>query len=280
MRQKISDRIPEALWIASRANPRIVALAKLSQPKYRREEKLFLAEGVKLSREAAGLPEVRYILISSDDGYADASVLDIAAARPSGCEVLILPAAAFSKVSTESAPQGVITVLQNMERLHRPWEPASLKAAPDSRLLAVDGVQDPGNLGTIIRTARAFGYRRLYLGGCADIYHPRTVRASMGALFRTEIVLCPDLPAALTALRSSGRRILAAALSQNALQLGEAMLDVRDCIVIGNEGHGVSPEVCAASDALIRIPMEEGCESLNAAGAAAVLMWEYYRTFG
>ncbi len=144
-------------------------------------------------------------------------------------------------------------------------------------MFAVSEVRDPGNLGTIVRTAAAFGCGRVLLGGCADIYNPKTVRASMGALFKVRLDLTDDMPGMLASVRKHGRRALAAALSDDALELGTEPLAETDVIVVGNEGHGLSPEIIAAADRVIRIPMAPGTESLNAAGAAAVLMWEQAR---
>lgn len=275
----ITARCRDATFLTSRTNPLVASLSRLSMSKYRREQRLFLAEGVKLSREAAHLPEVRYVILSSDDGYADTALLDIAETCPDPRAVIVLPASTFAKISTENAPQGIITVLSAMDSWHRPWSPETAAETTGERILAVDSVQDPGNLGTMIRTAAAFGYSRVLLGGCADIYHPRTVRASMGTLFRMRIDLCASLADALGTLRLGGRRVLAAALTEHAWPLGQMELKSDDCIVIGNEGHGVGEDVLASSDGVVRIPMEESAESLNAAGAAAVLMWEYYRAF-
>ena len=214
---------------------------------------------------------------------ADETVLSIVRRAPAAARILVLPSQVFSKISTENAPQGIITVLAPLGKLHcrggdvRSDRLASLRG---KRVLAVDSVQDPGNLGTIIRTAAAFGYKRILLGGCADIYHPRTVRATMGTLFRMEIDVCSSLPESLAALQKDGHRILSAALADNSLCLGKDALRPDDCMVIGNEGHGVSAAVLSLSDGVVRIPMAEGTESLNAAGAAAVLMWEYFTTFG
>jgi len=279
MKQKITDRIPGAVRITSRTNPLVISLSKLVQTKHRREQGLFLAEGVKLSEEASSTDAVRYVLVQDEDGYADEAVLDVAARCPDPSRVITLPESVFSKITTENAPQGIITVMAHMESLHRDF-PTEASALPEGRVLAVDCVRDPGNLGTVIRTAHAFGYRTVVAGGCADIYHPRTVRAAMGALFHTRILVCSDLAQALVALRESGHRILSAALAQDALELGRCELQPRDCVVIGNAGHGVSDAMLSLSDGVVRIPMCEGSESLNAAGAAAVLMWEYYRTFG
>ena len=272
--RNVTERIPRASAIASRANPLAVRLAKLSQAKFRREEGLFLAEGKKLSAEAAGLPEVEYVLVRAEDGRAEEELVEIAARCPRPERVCVLAPAVFEKISTESAPEGIITVLSPISRLHRMWQ-GGADIGPRERILALDAVRDPGNLGTVLRTAAAFGYDRLLCCDCADLYHPRTVRASMGALFRVRVDLVPELPAALAALRGAGRRVLAAALREDALRLGRDAIRPDDCVVVGNEGHGVSPETIAACDAAVRIPMAPGTESLNAAGAAAVLMWEY-----
>ncbi len=281
--QRIIDVCPRAEVITSRANPLVVSLGKLSDAKHRVEQALFLAEGVKLSREAAGMTEIRYLLLRSDDGMADDAVLSIVHRAPASARIIILPSQVFAKISTENAPQGIITVLSPLRHLHV-WETTAdskrFSALRGRRVLAVDSVQNPGNLGTIIRTAAAFGYTRILLGGCADIYHPKTVRASMGALFRMEIDVCRSLQKSLSALRDDGHRILSAALSDNSLSLGSDSLQKDDCVVIGNEGHGVSEEVLTLSDGVLRIPMAQGTESLNAAGASAVLMWEYFKTFG
>ncbi len=280
---RILDVIPRAEVITSRANPLVVSLGKLSEAKHRAEQALFLAEGVKLSKEAAGMAEIRYIILRSDDGMADETVLSLANRAPLSARILVLPSQVFAKISTENAPQGIITVLAPLDALHRRDGVVCderIRSLHDKRVLAVDSVQDPGNLGTIVRTAAAFGYKRILLGGCADIYHPRTVRASMGTLFRMEIDVCSSLADALSALQMDGHRILAAALADNSLCLGKDALRPDDCMVIGNEGHGVSAAILALSDGIVRIPMAEGTESLNAAGAAAVLMWEYFTTFG
>ncbi len=281
MIQRIFDTLPHAETITSRTNGTVVSLGKLSLAKHRAEQGLFLAEGVKLSEEAAGLPEIRYILLRSDDGQAEEYLLTIARRAPTSARILVLPAQVFEKISTENAPQGIITVLAPLSRIHRTISVDDCgQADAEKRILAVDSVQDPGNLGTIIRTAAAFGYERILLGGCADIYHPKTVRAAMGTLFRMPVDVCASLTRRLLAIRKSGRRVLSAALGENSLTLGKDPLRADDCIVIGNEGHGVRASILSVSDAVVRIPMAPHTESLNAAGAAAVLMWEYFRTFG
>ena len=115
---------------------------------------------------------------------------------------------------------------------------------------------------------------------CADIYNAKTVRASMGTLFTQPILRVPDMQEAVLASRQAGRRVFAAALDRDALQLGAFAVQEGDCVVIGNEGHGLSPETVAACDASVFIPMTARAESLNAAVAASILMWTFRPTEG
>ncbi len=283
MKQQIFDSFPKAEWITSRTNSLIVSLSKLSSSKHRKEQGLFLAEGIKLSEEAAGLSEIRYILVRCNDGILDGRIVDVLRKAPPTARVLAMPDSIFEKISTEKSPEGIITVLSTMNLLHKGVQcgsELSVDGFAGKRILAVDSIQDPGNLGTIIRTASAFGYTCVLLGGSADIYHPRAVRASMGAIFRMQVYTSQSLASCLLSLKESGHRVISAALAEDTFVLGDMALCADDCIVIGNEGHGVSPAVLAVSDAVLRIPMAPRSESLNAAGAASVLMWEYFRTFG
>ena len=141
----------------------------------------------------------------------------------------------------------------------------------------MDNIQDPGNLGTIFRTAEAAGVTGILLSrDCADIYNPKTIRSTMGAIFRMPFVYTDDLPGAVNSLKKHDIRVFAAHLE------GERAYDEEDyrqgsAFLIGNEGSGLRPEVAACADVLVRIPMEGMAESLNAAVAAAVLMFEVSR---
>ena len=148
--------------------------------------------------------------------------------------------------------------------------------ADEERVVLLESVRDPSNVGAIIRSAAAIGVDRLILSSdCADIYHPKAVRASMGTLFNQRIDRVSELPEAIGALRARGRRVFAAALDDHALRLGSFACLGGDCVVIGNEGHGLSPRVIGACDQTVFIPMSERAESYNAAVAASILMWEF-----
>lgn len=145
------------------------------------------------------------------------------------------------------------------------------------RLLLAENLQDPGNVGTLIRTANAFGFDGVILAGaCADPCGPKAVRASMGAVFRRRVWTMTSTEA-IRALKERKIPLIAAALRADAVTAGEYAFPARLALAIGNEGHGLSDEMLAAADGVVRIPMEPGAESLNAGAAAAVLLWEVYR---
>ena len=244
-----------AEWITSKANGTMQHVRKLlASRKYRYESRAFVADGTKLVEEA-----LRW------DIRVDALIIreGLEFPVPRGIREIRVPEALMRDVSRMDAPQGVLALCR------MPEQPA---LDPVPGCLILDGIQDPGNLGTILRTADAFGIPVILSEGCADPYSEKTVRAAMGALFRTppmqagaeEILACcaeRGLPVCVTALSERSRDIRQLRLSDYAL-------------VIGSEGQGVSaPYLEAAAEAAI-IPMEPRCESLNAAAAAAVILWQ------
>ena len=144
------------------------------------------------------------------------------------------------------------------------------------RYVVLDTLQDPGNVGTILRTADAFHADGMFLvNGCADLYNPKTLRATMGAVFRCPVwMAAADELSAL--LKKSGIPLYGAALREDTLDA--RAVDYNRCaIAIGSEGRGLTEGVLALCDRTIKIPMSEHCESLNAAAAATVLLWEAVR---
>ncbi len=255
--------------ITSRQNPLIVRLAKLSERKYRKAEGLFLAEGVKLSDEAVSSGNAEYLLVTEENmGSPVVSCLD-----PD--KVITVSSEVLEKVSTEAAPQGMIAVCRMPRSLHNTAE--SAKPLSGEPVLILDRVRDPGNMGTVMRSAEAFGNVRLLTSGCADIYNPKTVRGSMGALFRVETTDFPNTEAAVDYAKSYGYKVLGAALDSTAVKLGEYSLSARDAVIIGTEGKGISDGVLAMCDGKLYIPMTGG-ESLNCSVAASVIMWEMYKS--
>ena len=248
--------------ITSRTNPLCTHLRKLAaSASYRRERGEFLCDSPKLLEEALlWHGELHTVVCTSDTALP---------LLPAGVRCVQVPEDVMRSVSPAQTPQGILSVcgLRSSEL------PEILEGR---HYVVLDGVQDPGNVGTILRTADAFWSDGLFLvNACADLYNPKTVRASMGAVFRCPVWICT--PERLRALLSvSGLALYGAALREDTEDARRADY-TRAAVAIGSEGRGLSPELLALCDQTLKIPMSEHCESLNAAAAAAVLLWEMAR---
>lgn len=264
--------------ITSRQNSLLIEMHKLTDRKHRTRSGLFRFDGVKLASEALSRNVKLYavLLRQSDSEAVVKRIFSLCQKDFSpGTRVVCVADHVFDSLSEESAPEGVMCMAHMQEEIHSAWQ----KTPPtDERVMLLEAVRDPSNLGAIIRSAAAFGVDRLIMSGdCADIYNAKTVRASMGTLFSQRIDRTDDLATAIEALRASGRRVFAAALDEKAARLGDFPIERGDCAVIGNEGHGLSARVIKACGRTVYIPMTGRAESLNAAVAASVLMWSFSR---
>ena len=241
--------------ITGRKNPLLQQVRKLIASRREREAAgLFVADGTKLLMEAVEhWPGLDTVILS--DGV-DAEV-------PEGVRLVRVPEDVMASISPMQAPQGALFLCRLPEK-------TVLK--PCAGMLLLDGIQDPGNVGTILRTADALGVPVALLEGCADPYNHKTVRASMGAVFRTPVVQT-TWDEAKAACGRAGIPIAVTALSDKAQDLRQAALN-RMAVVIGSEGRGVRQAVLEAADEALIIPMNPHCESLNAAIAAAIVMWQ------
>lgn len=267
-----------AEFIQSRTNPKTVAFSKLSDKKYRDKSGLFLAEGVKLTEEALKYADAVDTVIFSQSAverHDDRIVRLAETANELDIRVSVFADSAFEKISTESAPQGVIAVVKYLDDLHQNTD--FEKWQKGKRLLMLEEIRDPGNLGTIMRSAEAMGVDGVILSGCADLYQPKTVRAAMGTLFRLPAFITNDGVSCVEIMKQNDRRVLAAALGEHTLTLGKYEIYPTDCPVIGNEGHGIPQEMIEKCTACVKIPMAGNTESLNASAAAACILWEYFR---
>lgn len=245
--------------ITSRKNPFIIRLRAIaSDTRLRRDCGETVLDGEKLLGEAVSSgAEVTAILCA--DGFALPDGV--------GCQAYAAPDDLIAYASpVKNSPGPVFTV--RMPEIPRPDAPR--------HAIVLEDMQDPGNVGTLIRTANALGIDAVILAGdCADYRSPRAVRASMGAAFRQYIVECgvDELPVIASGL---GLRLYGAALSAGAQDLRRADL-TRAAVAIGNEGHGLSAELLGLCEGTVIIPMRPGSESLNAAAAGAIAMWEMAR---
>ena len=264
--------------ITSRQNPTVVKLCALLDKKERRKTRLFRIDGHKLVSEAIDCgAHIDLVAICSEK--AD-RLLPLA--EKSGAKTVLLSPEVFSKITEEKAPDGIIAGVKYIDEIHKELSLSEIPelASSDKRIMAFESLRDPGNLGTVIRSASAFGVDTLLLSAdCADIYNPKTLRGAMGAIFSREILFCDDLPAALARFSCEGRRVLAAILDSEAVSVEKSALTERDIVLIGNEGHGLSRAAVDASDLSVILPINtgKGVESLNAATAASVFMWEQRR---
>ena len=269
--------------IRSRQNKNIVELCKLTDRKAREATHTFRFDGIKLLEEAIRNDvEICAVFLSSS---AQKRVLDFLNARfgesyESKIEkCFVVSDEIFDKISEEKSPEGVITIAKYIDKLQKNatiYNSVHFLEAQNESIVLLESVRDPSNVGAIIRSAAAIGIDRLILSAdCADIYHPRAVRASMGTLFNQRIDRVDDLAETIKEMRKSGRRVFAAALDERALTLGKFEIVKGDAVVIGNEGHGLSGEVISACSGSVIIPMSERAESFNAAVAASILMWEF-----
>lgn len=267
--------------IASRQNALLKLTASLTERKYREREGLFRFDGKKLFLEGldAGIPLFAVLFRESS---VDA-ITHAAGDRqlPRECRAVILPDELFDRISEERAPEGVICISRHLDKFHKIITIDKCRALNKEdfggQTLLLESVRDPGNLGTIIRSAAAFGVSQIVLSSdCADLYHPRVIRAAMGTLFHTRVLIAQDIVGVVSSLSRFGR-VYAAALDETARQLGDISFGEWDAVIVGNEGHGLSDAVLAACTDKVYIPMAPGVESLNAGIAASLLLWEFYR---
>lgn len=241
--------------ITARKNPLLQQVKKLISSKKEREEAgLFVADGTKLLKEAIAYWPGLDTVILSDGVEADI---------PENVRVVRVPDDVMESISPMQSPQGALFLCRLPEKA---------QFAPKPGMLLLDGIQDPGNLGTILRTADALQIPVALLEGCADPYSHKVVRASMGAVFRTQPVSV-SWEEAENACRNAGIPIGVTALSNRAKDLRRADVP-KMAVVIGSEGQGVRPQILSSADEELIIPMNVRCESLNAAVAATIVMWQ------
>ena len=268
----------DTIYITSRANPTVAFASSLKEKKFRDKEGAFLLEGFKLFEEAASmhLPITHlFIAEGKKELYFERAMAMLQKANMENIGIFLLSDACFEKISTEKAPQGIIAVVKHLDFFERCIKIYKEDIFEKTRALCLCSVRDPGNLGAIIRSAVAFGTDTLLLSSdCAELYNPKTLRAAMGGLFKLRVFIVDDLVSSIATLKECGKRVFAAELKDGAISLEIATPTKSDVFVIGNEGHGISPEVSRECSASVYIPIMPNTESLNAAVAASVLLYE------
>ena len=253
--------------IRSKDNPTYKEAVKLLRKKYRDQAGMFLLEGPRPVIDAlktGDAIEAVFLRESAADSPASRETETLCTAAD--VRIAVLADELFGKLSETEHSQGILAIA-------RKSTPRKLNGAA----VILDRLQDPGNIGTIIRTAEAAGFSALIaIKGTGDIYSPKTARAAAGSLLRVDVFEGMETDDALALCREQGLRVIASDL-KGAAEYTDADLTGDIALVIGNEGSGVSGEILDAADIKVKIPMEGNIESLNAAAAAAVLMYEAAR---
>lgn len=252
--------------ITSTSNPKVKSLLQLmKKAKARDAEDVFVAEGMKMYLEAPK-ERIRKVCVSE-------SMYRSQKERFLGVpELEILSDHVFEAVSSTKTPQGVLCVLQQYH-----YQMEDLLKTEHPHLLLLENIQDPGNAGTILRTAEGAGANGVILSrDCVDLYNPKTIRSTMGSIYRMPFLYADSLEAVVPVLRAKGIRTYAAHL-QGKNSYDEENYRTGCAFLIGNEGNGLSEALSSSADILVRIPMKGKLESLNAAIAASILMYEVCR---
>lgn len=257
--------------ITSKTNTKIKQVMQWqSKARERKSAGIFLAEGFKMYEEA---PEE-----SVREVYVSEAAVEKARSQPAVWDKLcrtgyeIVAGDIFCRMSDTQAPQGILCVVRRPE-----YSLNQLLQARKPLLMVLENLQDPGNLGTIVRTGEGAGITGVIMNkGTVDIYNPKTIRATMGSVYRVPFVYEDDLRETVKRLRGCGIRSYAAHLGGEK-NYDELSFREGAAFLIGNEGNGLSDELLELADDYLRIPMEGQVESLNASVAAAVLMYEAHR---
>lgn len=256
------------MLLTSTKNPVVQSAKALLTAKGRREQDAFLCDGEHMTGEALRVCPEKVSALFVEDGQQERFAPLLALARQTECAVYEVSAAVLETISQVKTPQGIAAVCGLPK-------PCPLERQ-GQKLLLMENVQDPGNVGTILRTADAFDCDGVFLvNACADPYSPKTARATMGAVFRRDVYQC-TADELCVLLQKCGLPLYGTALRNDTVSLRDAELS-RAAVAIGSEGRGLSAEILSKCEKTIKIPMSPRCESLNAAVAASVVLWEMYR---
>lgn len=253
--------------ITSTSNPQIKRLLQLQKKsKARDEENVFVVEGIRMFAE---IPAKRVEKVYISESLYNKRKHDL---NLQDFPVEILSDYVFGHVSDTKTPQGILCVVKRVE-----YDLDELLKVKNPHFVVLDNLQDPGNMGTIVRTAEAAGVDAVFASkDSVDIYNPKTIRSTMGSIYRMPVIYIEDIPHLLDVFRKNGVKSYAAHLDGKN-DYDKESYESGTAILIGNEGSGLRDEVTEKADVFVRIPMQGQVESLNAAIAASVFMYEIFR---
>lgn len=255
--------------ITSKDNEIVKSIKKLKEKKYRDQESKFIVEGIKMIKEAilenANIDKIVICEECINNGTIDKELLYEIAKE----DCIYVTENVFNTLTDVTNPQGILAIIKKQSN----EENISYN---EDIIVVLDGIQDPGNLGTILRTVDSVGLSQIILSEkTADPYNPKVVRSTMGAIYRVNIIRSNNIIETLKNMKKNKYEIAATYLNTN-----ESIYDIdysKKAIVIGNEANGVSKEVIDLADIKVKIPMLGKTESLNAAVATGVILYEYVR---
>lgn len=253
--------------ISSTSNPQVKRLAQLQKKsKARNEEKVFIVEGIRMFVE---VPRERVEKVYVSESFYNKKKQEL---NLQDYSYEILSDNVFQHVSDTMTPQGIMCVVKQKQ-----YNIEELLQIENPHFMVLDNLQDPGNLGTIVRTAEGAGVHAVFLSKeSVDIFNPKTIRSTMGSIYRMPVIYVEDLLTLLDTFKEKGIKSYAAHLAGKNSYDQECYKD-GTAILIGNEGNGLRDEVSQKADILVQIPMQGQVESLNAAIAASILMFEVAR---
>lgn len=270
-------------FITSKNNPKVVRASKLLQKKYREEYGEYIVCGRKLATEAA-LCEMSAKTIFVTKVFFDKNeefCREIFKKIGQSAEIFMTDDGILKKISGEESPDGILCIfacIDKSEKIDKIYN-NTLCDGITGGVIILDSLRDPGNMGTVIRTAYAFGTGLIIASpDCADVLSPKVQRGAMGAAFSQSIIV-KDTADAVRQLKENGFSVYAAALHKNSADIRDVQINEKTAFVIGNEGSGLPDSVIDLCDGCVIIPIKEHSESLNAAVAASVIMWEMAKKF-
>lgn len=260
------------ITITSINNPQIKTIKQLlTKAKERKKQGLYVVEGLKMFEEAFD-EDLLIKTYVSESFYKNKVREEIDFSEALDYE--ILSDSIFKNISDTVTPQGIMGIVKRQE-----YDVMDLLRGEDTFLLMLEDIRDPGNLGTIIRTAEAAGVTGIIMNSsCVDLYNPKVIRSTMGSIFRLPVYITENLTETLIDIKNKKITIYAAHLEGKSYS--NQVFNGKIAILIGNEANGLSPEISEMTDKWIRIPMKGKGESLNAAVASSILMYEVARQRG
>ncbi len=255
--------------ITSKDNELIKKIKKLKEKKFRDEENVYLVEGTKMLKEAIDEKANIHTIVVCEECIKDNTIEKELLYEIAKYECIYVTEKVFKSITDVTNPQGVLAVIEKKNNSN------NINFDEDI-IIILDGIQDPGNLGTILRTVDSIGVKQIIVSkDTVDSYNPKVVRSTMGASFRINVIETENLVETIKEIQKNGYEVIATSLETN-----NSIYDIdfmKKAIIIGNEANGISKEVQDVSDIKVKIPMLGKTESLNAGVAAGIMMYEYVR---